>query len=150
MKKINVVLLFLLFSVISVSIKADNESSDKPWVAVHDFTVSNVLQKNGITGWNVAERIENDIVQTGEYRIVTRSKIDKVMKEKNLKSSENMDASEFGKLVGADYIITGQVIARDNKISVIAKLVDISKDTGEVEKSFDVSAIGNQYIRFNK
>ena len=134
---------FVILSVLFICISnafSQNSEHEKPWVAVHDFSVSPELQKQGINGWDIAGKIENELVQTGQFRIVIRAKINKVLREKNLSSSSNLDPSKFGKLVGADYIVTGHINKSGNELILVGKLVDVSKDTGEVEKSFDVSA----------
>ena len=135
-------ILFFIFSFHFSSLLADNEiQKQKNWVAVHDFTVSSNLKKEGVSGWNIAGRIENELAQKGVYRIVTRAKIAKVLKEKNIKSTGSMDASNFGKIVGADFIVTGQLNLNGEMLTLVGKLVDVSGDTGEIEKSFDITVV---------
>ena len=137
---------FLISTVLillSIPLSAQQERTNvTPWVAVHDFSVSSDLKKKGVNGWRIAGKLENKLVQKGLYRIVTRAKIAKVLKEKNLNSSSNLEASEFGKMVGSDFIVTGQIQNTGNKIILIGKLIDVSGEAGEVEKSFDISVTG--------
>jgi formylglycine-generating enzyme required for sulfatase activity len=122
------------------NVLADTEIEEQEiWVAVHDFSVSANLKKEGVSGWNIAGRIENELAQKGIYRIVTRARIAKVLKEKNIKSTGSMDASNFGKIVGADFIVTGQLSLNGDKLTLVGKLVDVSGETGEIEKSFDIT-----------
>lgn len=119
------------------------ETSLLPWIAVHDFTVSPELEKKGINGWHLAEKIENELVKKGDYRVVTRAKIAKVLKEKNITSGSSIEASSLGNMIGAHFIVTGEISLNGSKIILIGKLIDVSKETGEIEKSFDLSVTGN-------
>ncbi|MEI6054581.1 MAG: SUMF1/EgtB/PvdO family nonheme iron enzyme [Lentisphaerota bacterium] len=125
-----------------VSINAFSQEN-LPWLAVHDFTVSEQLADKGINGWKLAEQLEGALAQDGMYRIVTRAKIAKVLKEKNISSSSTIDASAMGGMVGADYIVTGSITNNENRITLSAKLIDVKKEAGEIEKSYDFSVTGD-------
>jgi len=141
LKPVSIVLLLLLF--ISTIVASEVNKTGNPWVAVHDFSVSPKLKKMGVNGWRIAGVIENELVQKGDYRIVTRSKIAKVLKEKNLTSSSSLEPEAFAEMIGAEYIITGQIQNSGNKVILIGKLIDVSNETGEVEKSFDLDVTGS-------
>ena len=135
-KTLFIITALLIFSALSVC-----TAKDKPWVAVHDFSISPELSKEGIKGWDIAGKLENELVQVGKFRLVIREKIGKVLKEKNVSSSSSLAPSDFGKMVGAEYIITGNLSKSGNKLILIGKLVDVTKDTGEVERSFDLVTV---------
>lgn len=120
---------------------ADDKNADngKPWVAVHDFSIAPSLVEWGLNGWDIAEKFENELKQQTDYRIITRAKIAKVLKEQKVGSSGALEASKFGAMVGADYIVTGQIDLKGNKLSIIAKMIDVKKDTGKIIKSYDIS-----------
>ncbi|MFA7230989.1 MAG: SUMF1/EgtB/PvdO family nonheme iron enzyme [Victivallaceae bacterium] len=128
--------LIILAAFISLACIAE-DSSSQPWVAVHDFTISPAMAKRGIGGWSIAEEMESKLVQAGKFRMVTRAKIAKVLKEKNINSSGSLSPSELGKVIKAEYIITGELKTQGDRLILVAKMVDISQDTGELEKSFD-------------
>ncbi len=119
----------------------ENKNTDegKPWVAVHDFSISPSLAEWGLNGWDIAEKFENELKQQTDYRIITRAKIAKVLKEQKVGSSGALEASKFGAMVGADYIVTGQIDQNGNKLSIIAKMIDVKKETGKIIKSYDIS-----------
>lgn len=144
MKKLTLFLLSFALVLISFdSFSEDKEIDSRPWLAVHDFTVSEQLEQKGVNGWKLAAQLEGALAQKGMYRIVTRAKIAKVLKEKNISSSSNIDASAMGGMIGADYIITGAITNNGNKITLSAKLIDVKHEAGEIEKSYDLSVSGD-------
>jgi len=118
------------------TVVADN---GRPWVATHDFSVDPSLAELGLNGWDIAEKFENELTQKAYYRMITRAKIAKVLKEQKVSTSGALEASKFGAMVGADYIVTGQVDKKGNKLTIIAKLIDVKKETGKILKSYDSS-----------
>ena len=110
-----------------------------PWVAVHDFSLDPSLAELGLNGWDIAEKFENELTQQTSYRIITRAKIAKVLKEQKVGASGALEAAKFGAMVGADYIVTGQIDKKGTKLTIIAKLIDVKKDTGRIIKSYDSS-----------
>jgi sulfatase modifying factor 1 len=120
---------------------AENKNTDegKPWIAVHDFSIAPSLAEWGLNGWDIAEKFENELTQQSDYRIITRAKIAKVLKEQKVGSSGALEASKFGEIVGADYIVTGQIDQKGNKLTIIAKMIDVKRETGKIIKSYDLS-----------
>lgn len=110
---------------------------EKPWLAVHDFTISPELAKQGVTSWSIAEEMENRLTKSGRYRLLTRVKIAKVLKEKNISASDSISPADLGKMIQANYIVTGELKRQGDRLIMIAKMLDITNEAGEVEKSFD-------------
>lgn len=115
------------------------ENKDKELVAVHDFNVTPSMEKLKINGWWISERMENELVQSGKYRVVTRARIARVLKEQNISAGPSLQPQELGKIVGAQYIVTGQADYSDGKINIVVNLIDASKKAGEIKRSFDAS-----------
>jgi len=112
------------------------QKGDKPWVAVHDFTVSAELQESGISGWSLAEKLEAELVKQGRSQFVTRAKIAKVLKEQKFGAEGSLETAKLGKLIGAEFIVTGELDRKGSRLILIAKMIDVSKETGKIEKSF--------------
>ena len=123
-----------IFPTIFLLLSPTIHSAQKPWVAVHDFTASKNLNEIGITGWSVAGKLENELVQTGKFRLVVREKIGKVLKEKNVSSTSSLKPSAFGKMIGAEYIVTGSLTLRGKKLILIGKLIDVTKETEKLKE----------------
>jgi formylglycine-generating enzyme required for sulfatase activity/TolB-like protein len=120
----------------AVALPADTGES-AALIAVHDFSSGPALTGKNISGWWIAEAMENKFTQIGRFRIITRAKISKVLKEKNITSDGSLPPQDFGKLAGAQYIVTGQADYAAGKLRVTASLIHISEKTGEIGRSFE-------------
>lgn len=116
-------------------------AADKEIIAVHNFNVSPALKKFKISGWWISEIMENELVQTGKCRVVTRARISRVLKEKNISSSSTIAPQTLGKIIGAQYIVTGQAEFSDHKLIVTANMINIAQKTGEITESYEISSI---------
>ena len=143
-------LLIMAVAAATTTVAAEPDVSKKSWVAVHDFTISPDLAKKGISGWSIAEEMENKLTQSGKYRMVTRAKIAKVLKEKNIDSGGSLSPVEMGKVSQAEYIVTGELKKQGDRLVMVAKLLDVSKHTGELVKSFDTWMYDDQGEKINE
>ena len=134
----------------TTTVAAETDVSQKTWVAVHDFTISPDLSKKGISGWSIAEEMENKLTQSGKYRMITRAKIAKVLKEKNIDTGGSLSPVEMGKVSQAEYIVTGELKKQGDRLVMVAKLLDVSKHTGELVKSFDTWMYDDQGEKINE
>jgi len=82
-------------------------------VAVLDFQVGNIPY-----WWNwrlekeITEMVTDGLTGKGEYRLLERSHIDKILREQNFRASGRVDATtaaKMGKLLGADAVIMGTI-----------------------------------------
>jgi len=67
------------------------------------------------------------------FEIVTRSRIQEILRERHLKYAENFDEktfAEIGKLAGADSVVSGEYSVFSNRISVTVEVLDVS--TGRI------------------
>lgn len=111
----------------------------KPRAAVFTFDVRGNL---GIAdaGASIAEWMLRALAETGEFTLMERVLLSKVLEEQELQSSFLVDeesmAAEAGKLYGVDAIVSGTVIEWAGTISIVARLVDTS--TGEILSTAEV------------
>ena len=112
----------------------------KETAAVHDFTVTPALTKLNITGWWISERMENELVQSGKYTMITRARIARVLKEQHISSGPELKPQELGKISGAQYIVTGQADYSGGRINIVVNMIDAANKAGEIKRSFDISA----------
>ncbi len=109
-------------------------SEDKLSVAVFDPTSSGTSIDEG-TKIAIRELISSTIVNSGIYNLVERSLLEKVMQEQQFSNSgmvsEN-DATEIGKLAGANKIVLSVVTLTGGRNMLSIKMIDVQ--TAQVER----------------
>jgi len=114
-------------------------ANEKMVIAVADFV--NDDGKVSKLGRNVAERLTPYLTRSGQFQVLERALIDKVIEEQQFQVSAFVDESstrEFGKLLGAEAIISGTVSELGQAYYFNAKVVDIA--SGRLLTSIDVEA----------
>ena len=110
----------------------------RPWAVLADFTIDKSVRVN-ITGAAVAVKFEQ--LLGNEFRLVTRRQISKALEELRFQSSDLVDsrkAEKFGKYVGAEYLVTGNVVQLGREITIAVQCFDI--ETGAISRTAEVSA----------
>ncbi len=109
----------------------------RPWAAVADFTLDKSV-KADISGSAIAIKLEQ--VFGNKYRLVTRSQVEKALHELRFQNSDLTDkgkAKQFGKMIGAEYLISGNVIQIGSKITIACQIFNI--ETGAIRQTAEVS-----------
>ncbi|MEA3383318.1 MAG: CIA30 family protein [Campylobacterota bacterium] len=99
----------------------------KKTIAVMDFSL--IGMKSSTIEKFALEDMITKLVQSGQYIVVERSKLDTILNEQKLADSGLLDeqsASKVGKLVSADIILTGTFSKRRNSWNVNLRLVDVT------------------------
>ena len=106
--------LLLLFTIFLFPLSFANADSGKPSVAVMPF--SDQSPRKGIVTQDeindIRLDIETDIVQTGRFRPLTRTELDKLLAEMQFDNSGLVDpstAAKYGKMIGANYLVLGTI-----------------------------------------
>ncbi len=114
------VMFLLMFALFVMPSSCLAVSSGKPTVAVIPF--SNQSPRQGIVSEsdinNVREDVETDIVQTGKFRSLTRTEINRLLDEIKFDNSGLVDpstAAKYGKMVGAQYLVLGTLTGLGTK-----------------------------------
>ncbi len=87
----------------------------------------------------VAEFLRTELVNTGEYRVVERTKLEKVLSEQKLSMTGVLDestASEIGRMLGAKLVVTGSVIAMGEIYTINIRMINTA--SGEIESARSV------------
>ncbi|WP_308659285.1 CsgG/HfaB family protein [uncultured Alistipes sp.] len=130
MKKIFIILFMLLFA---GTARAEGE---KLRIAVFDPTSSGTSIDEG-TKVAIRELISSTIVNTGQHNIVERSLLEKVMEEQSFSNSGIVDdnqATEIGKLAGANKIILSVVTLTGGRNMLSIKMIDVMTASVERQK----------------
>jgi len=99
-----------------LAVAAPLAAQEKPRIAVLEFEAKADNQwyhwwRNG--GASAAQDVFiTELVQSGRFRVIERSRLDALLQEKNLALSGALDAStavEAGRLLGVDYLLTGAI-----------------------------------------
>jgi TolB-like protein len=86
-----------------------------------------------VLGTYVAEELVTNLFQLGNFKIVERQLLDKVMGELKIQQSGAIDATtakEIGRIAAVDAIVTGSITDFESFVAVHSRLIDTT--TGEV------------------
>jgi curli biogenesis system outer membrane secretion channel CsgG len=115
-------LLFVLFALVSVS-----HAQQKKRVAVMNFdystvhsTVMSIWGADQDIGKGIADLLVDKLVNDGQFSVIERKALDKILAEQNFSNSDRADpssAAKLGKILGVDAIIIGSItqFGRDDK-----------------------------------
>lgn len=128
---------FLIFClIISLNYIMRGEDSDQIRIAVFDPASSGTSIDDG-TKIAVREIISSTIVNTGKYSIVERSLLEKIMEEQKFSNSgavNDLEATEIGKLAGANKVVLSVVTLTGGRNMVSIKIIDVTTATIERQK----------------
>jgi hypothetical protein len=140
MKKVLIRLILLsLFAATFISLHA--QESGKLRVAVFDPSSSGATIDED-TKVAVRELISSIFVNTGKYSIVERSLLEKVMKEQEFSNSGAVDdsqATEVGKLAGANKAVLSIVTLVGGRNMLSVKIIDVQTATIDQQKTIIVN-----------
>ncbi|MEO7325274.1 MAG: CsgG/HfaB family protein [Dokdonella sp.] len=87
----------------------------KPAIGVAEFkNESGAGWWRGGVGWELSGMLSNELSSSGDFRVVERAKLEKVLEEQNLAASGRVRSGTGGKMgqvTGADYLVFGTVTA---------------------------------------
>ncbi|MDR1170790.1 MAG: CsgG/HfaB family protein [Prevotellaceae bacterium] len=118
------------------------QDGNKLRVAIFDPSSSGTTIDEG-TKVAVRELISSIFVNTGKYNIVERSLLEKVMKEQEFSNSGAVDdsqATEVGKLAGANKVILSVVTLVGGRNMLSIKIIDVQTATIDQQKTRIISS----------
>lgn len=105
-----------MFSVLLIALPS---TAQKPKVAVMDFgygtvktTVAAIFGTDQDIGKGIVDQLITQLLEAGQFRLIERSALDKIIKEQNFSNSDRADAAtaaKIGGLLGVDDIIVGDI-----------------------------------------
>ncbi|MCK5380326.1 MAG: hypothetical protein KAJ81_02575, partial [Candidatus Latescibacteria bacterium] len=87
-------------------------------------------------GRGVTEIVRTELIKTGNYEVVERALLNKIIEEQRFQLSDLVDPSravELGKLLGADLILTGSVVKIGTSYTINARFIDVK--TGAAKRA---------------
>jgi curli biogenesis system outer membrane secretion channel CsgG len=93
---------------------------EAPTVAVLEFrNDSGAGWWRGGVGWELAGMLSNELASTKAFKVLDRTKTQRVLEEQNLAASGRVSGSQgakMGKMLGAQYLITGTVSSYEEDV----------------------------------
>lgn len=108
-------------------------------IAVFDFE-NNGLKTNEVR--QLSNRLESELVKIGNFKVVERNEIDKVLKEQKLQISGLVEEVflDVGRILGANQIILGSIGKIGPLYTLTAKLVDVESGELLITSDFDAES----------
>ncbi len=91
---------------------ANAEKALKKTVAVYDFSNDSGYSSQGDLGKDFSVQLQDSLIQSGQFIVLTRKDLDVVMAEQDLAQSNRMaksNAAQTGKIIPAQILIKGQI-----------------------------------------
>ncbi|MGE5570088.1 MAG: CsgG/HfaB family protein [Rhodospirillales bacterium] len=122
----------LIIPFILTMVLALNAAAQKKRVAVLDFeyatvrsSVQAIFGTDADIGKGISELVVEKLVNGGQYTVVERNALDKILAEQNFSNSDRADANtaaKIGRILGVDAIILGSItqFGRDDKSTGVA------------------------------
>lgn len=123
MKRVSILITLLVVTLLSLHAQEE----ERLRVAVFDPSSTGTSIDDG-TKIAVREVISSTFVNTGKYNIVERSLLEKVMKEQEFSNSgivDDMQATEVGKLAGANKVVLSVITLTGGRNMLSVKLIDV-------------------------
>lgn len=138
---------------LAMQITANAAKQEKQRIAVLPF--HELDGQPTVLGTYLAEELVTNLFELGNFKIVERQLLDKVMGELKVQRSGAIDpstAKEIGRITAADAIVTGSITELESSVAVNCRLIDTT--TGEVfgaartkiTKDDDVTKIMNRML----
>ena len=101
-------------------------------IAVTDLDRRGGIDSNEIQ--IISDRLREDLLKTGEFRVMERSMMDKLLREQSFTQASGCNGSEcqiqMGKLLGVDAMVVGSAGKIGKMYTISVRLLDI--ETGEI------------------
>ncbi len=123
--------MFIILCYAFLAVAGSALATGSPALAVTDFY--DMTNEKADMGPRVAENIGTALAASGYYRTIERSQMKSVLEEKKIHYSDLVDpetASDFGKFVGAKYVMVGSITQLGSTYAINARIVDV--DTADV------------------
>ncbi|HMZ67189.1 MAG TPA: CsgG/HfaB family protein [Leptospiraceae bacterium] len=110
---------------------SEPEEYKKKTIAILPFDGS----VKGFDSISFAEKLTHEFVNSGQYQIIERSKINRVLKEQSLSSQgiTEADSIKIGKLLAAEGVVVGSIVKENSNTTILARIVDT--ETGKIWSS---------------
>jgi curli biogenesis system outer membrane secretion channel CsgG len=103
----------LVFAMAGIAVSGSASAAGKPALGVAEFKNESAAGWwRGGVGWELSGMLSNELSSSGNFRVVERAKLEKVLEEQNLAASGRVRSgtgAKMGQVTGADYLVMGTV-----------------------------------------
>jgi len=120
----------------------------KPYIAIFPFEDTGTKSEETKLGESVVEMLITALINTGQFRVMERTQLSKIMEEQALGLTGVVDqetAVDVGKIVGVDAVVVGSVSYLGSMIELDARLVNATN--GEAITAVSASSKGEVFLR---
>ena len=121
----------VLFIIVIMLISYIPSRAEKMFVAVLDLEPKGVSK---ILAGAVTDVIRSEMVKTGLYTIIERTRMNEILKEQEFQASGCTDqtcAVQIGKLLSAKKVLLGEINKIGKTFMITVRIVDVEKGTSE-------------------
>ena len=125
--------------------------AEKMQIAIMDFDAKDIPRKEAE---KISELIRSEMVSVGEFTVIERNQMDKILKEQGFQQTGCTDIScavNIGKMLSARKILVGSLMKIAGQIVISGRIVDVEKgvaDFGEKEQVRDQDDLYGAVERF--
>ncbi len=127
--------------------RGDAARADRKTVAVLSFTNGSGDAQYDPLGKGIAAMMITDLSDVPSVELVERERLSDITGEMQLQQSKLVDpatAVSVGKLVGAQYVVTGAISALDPRVRLDTRVIRV--ETGQIVKTAQVSGEQKQFF----
>ncbi len=140
--------LLVVLSLVAVTTAMEPvRQQDRKTVAVLSFTNGSGDSQYDPLGKGIAAMMITDLSQVPDVQLVERERLSDVTGELQLQQTKLVDpatAARLGKLVGAQYVVTGAINALDPRVRLDTRVIRV--ETGQIVKTAQVSGEQKQFF----
>ena len=141
MRAVSAVLVLALVTITTAAREGPGtRRGDRKTVAVLSFTNGSGDSQYDPLGKGIAAMMISDLSDVPSIQLVERERLSDITSELQLQQTRLVDpktAASVGKLVGAEYVVTGAITALDPKVRLDTRVVNV--ETGKIVKAAEVT-----------
>lgn len=123
---------------VALGAQGGTQAAPVPTVAVFDFNAFSLApgEDAAAVGRGLASMIATELANRPQVRVVDRQQIEDLIRRRQLNLSGRVDdaqALQLGQLLGAEYIVVGNVALEPKRARIDLRLLDVA--TGAIEKA---------------
>jgi len=108
------------------------KDQEKLRVAIMDFSGQDITPRDAK---KISDLIRTEMINTGQYTIIERSEMGKILQEQGFSMTGCIDVScdiQAGKLLSARKMLVGTIMQLDEQLIINGRIIDVEKGTADI------------------